>query len=467
MPDEPTINPYNFVPLGEAPVRRTQVPGWRLFGKEACSGRLLCHLIPLGPVFTADHQRSKRTTDVARRELFPFLRNGDNKPIFQGATLKGMVRAVYEALSNSCLALAARSGTSKRGRDAVFYTYDSLGDHDHDRCDNSSNLCPACSLFGWIRGNEAPARGRVAFSDAELVIGTLQTTGVLLPELSAPKPHHHRTYSRTGNEGGPIAGRKFFYHQDAHKRVGVTGEGSPRAKWIAEYASVGTRFDFSVTFQNLSEVEFALLVRSLVLDEGLGHKVGMAKPAGFGSCRIEIDSEGSFKNVAIDRYSAWNAGSNLIDVEVLKKTAGPLPDTLAEVLRLDKHMEGAIGYPSFSMYRHENVAMDVKGRYLFAAAAASRSADSAVSIPEEAPPAKTEPVEQAVEKPERKKVKQGDKVQIEVTAKVGRVFHLRIVDTGQEDFLFHSDYAPWKIGTRLRVRVAAVAVDGLVKKINP
>ncbi len=469
MPVEPTTNPYNFVPLGAAP-QRSRLPGWLRIGDTALSGRLACGLYPLTPVFTADHQRTTKKIDVYARDMFVFLRNGGNKAILQGSTLKGMVRAVFETISGSCLSHAARSGASRSGRDLKVFEYAPLEEHGRERCNDLSALCPACRLFGVIRGDDMRAQGRVVFSDAVLAEGSLKVEEILLPELSAPKPHHSRIYSGTGVDGGPIAGRKYFYHYDPGRIPGVKGQGSPRAKWLAEYAPAGTRFDFSVTFFNLSRGELALLVRSLVLDEGLGHKVGMAKPAGFGSCRIEIEVEKSFNNLGGSRYGAWNRDGSPLEMSALKDAAGALPEALVEVLRLDKFKDGPIGYPSFSRYRSDNVAIDARGKYPFAAEAAAVVEEAVPPAPvaEKAATEQKKLVEPVIPpQPQKPRVKQGDKVQIEVTAKEGRTFHLRIIETEQEDFIFQSEYCPWKVGTRQRVRVAAVTADGQVKKINP
>jgi len=467
MQVEPKINPYNFVPLDKTPVKREAFPGWHRIGEEAFSGRLQCHLIPLSALFSADHQNVQYEFDAMRRDKLHFLRDSQHRPILQGTTLKGMVRAIFEAITNSCLTMAATEGTSKKRGERVHYELALLGDHGHDKCAQWSSLCPACRLFGVIQGDEVHAQGRVAFSDAVLTEGKLETHDILLPELSTPKPHHYGIYAQSGSQLGPIAGRKFYYHHDPQKALAATGEGSPRAKWIAECAPVGVRFSFTVTFHNLSKTELATLVHSIVLDDGLGHKIGMAKPAGFGSCRIQVDQEKSFVSVGGDRYTAWKTAGSEFDLKTLKDQAGPLPDFLLELLKLDKYEEGTIGYLSYGAYRA--VTIDRKGRYKTATTVSLKDQRPKLRLPlgESDAERKTGPAHQPEPKPKVPRLKPGDRVQIEVIAKEGRVFHLRIVETGQEDFLFQMDYAPWKVGTRQRVRVAAVGADGLVKKINP
>jgi CRISPR/Cas system CSM-associated protein Csm3 (group 7 of RAMP superfamily) len=483
--DEPLINPYNFAPIAGEPVKRGSFPGWHRIGETACGGRLSCRLFVLSPLFTSGMRTASKKPNAETGTPLAFLRNSEGKAMIQGTTLKGMVRSVYEAITNSCLPQAATSGGSKKGREFVRYEYDRLGDH--DRCSTSGKLCPACSLFGLTGGGGLHARGRLAFSDALLAEGELQRAEVLLPDLSPPKPHHNQIYSATGAAAGPIAGRKFYYHHDPAKSVGGGGTGSQRAKRLSEYAPAGTRFDFSVVCDNLSRGELAFLVRALVLDEGVGHKAGMAKPAGFGSCRIEVDVRGSAIYFGSGRYTAWDPHREAVDVDALKTETGPLPASLTEVLRLDKPSDGVIAYAPFSRYRSDNVVIDGKGQYPFPAPEVPPSpapapvtapppemveeepAQAAEIAPPPPPPPSVEDVEKVKEpeKPPTRKVKQGDKVQVEVTAREGRALHLRIIDTGQEDFIFQSDYTPWKVGMRLRVRVAAVSADGQVKKINP
>jgi hypothetical protein len=54
------------------------------------------------------------------------------------------------------------------------------------------------------------------------------------------------------------------------------------------YVPRGSRFIFAVDFFNLADDEFSLLLYSLVLEEGMAHKVGFGKAKGLGSAQIQI-----------------------------------------------------------------------------------------------------------------------------------------------------------------------------------
>jgi len=189
-------------------------------------------------------------------------------------------------------------------------------EYHHNICNSLTGLCSACSLFGVIQGNEVHAQGRVIFTDAVLREGELELKKIYLQELLSPKPHHYPIYSKTQLSSGPIAGRKFFYHHTPHATQGVDKQKwSRHANGITEIAPVGVRFTFTLMLHSLTENELARLVCCLVLDNGLGHKVGMGKSIGFGSCRIHIKADESVLYRAGARYQSWNTPSLTLDEE--------------------------------------------------------------------------------------------------------------------------------------------------------
>ena len=126
---EPTICPYNFVPLLATGPERTAFPGWHRIDREGYSGSLRCELEALSPLFSADHQKATSESSTDKRKWFPLLRNGQGKPILQGTTLKGMIRAVYEAMSNACLPMAATVGRSQKAGKDVDYSFSPLTEY--------------------------------------------------------------------------------------------------------------------------------------------------------------------------------------------------------------------------------------------------------------------------------------------------------------------------------------------------
>jgi CRISPR/Cas system CSM-associated protein Csm3 (group 7 of RAMP superfamily) len=376
MQNNPVINPYNFVPLDETKIERSGCPGLRSLGANNYSGQLICHLVAISPLFSAHHQSKNHNSGEDTADAFSFLTNSQGNPIIQGTSLKGMVRSVYEAITHSCLPLAAISGEVKMGHNKKEYSFGKLGKLDHNECKKASDLCPACRLWGVIKEDEVNVQGRIIFSDAVFDKSVLVSCAIFLPELSTPKPYHYPIYSKTGKINGPIAGRKFYYHHNPNKKIGLPAKPSKRAKEISSYIPASSQADFSVSFSNIDEPELALLVHSLELEEGLAHKIGMAKSIGLGSCRIEIDFERSNCYKGSSRYDDWNMPAKLIDLEDLRAKKISVPSDLVEILRLNKFMEGTIGYLSYSDYKSQSAKIDAKGRYSSHNSYASKSGSS-------------------------------------------------------------------------------------------
>ena len=53
----------------------------------------------------------------------------------------------------------------------------------------------------------------------------------------------------------------------------------------------GSRFSGCIRFERLSEVELGALLFVLALPEGCAHKIGLGKPLGFGSVRMQVSLE--------------------------------------------------------------------------------------------------------------------------------------------------------------------------------
>ena len=112
----------------------------------------------------------------------------DQKLSIQGSSLKGCIRSVYEAITNSTLAVI----TSK---------YRSQIPTERLPCRNKEQLCPASRVFGALNW-----QGLLDFNDAKCEnIGF--TTG-FMPALYRPRPDERKAYFIQGK----VAGRKFYYH---------------------------------------------------------------------------------------------------------------------------------------------------------------------------------------------------------------------------------------------------------------
>jgi CRISPR/Cas system CSM-associated protein Csm3 (group 7 of RAMP superfamily) len=285
-------------------------------------------------------------------KVFNFLRNSQGTPILQGASLKGMVRSIYEAMTDSCMALAATSKLSKKSHYTTKeYEYEDIGDYRHNNCDHIERLCPACRMFGTIQGESIHCQGKVVFSDAVMTSGELIKERCFLRELSSPKPRHHATYALQGNVNAVkrIRGRKFYYHQGEAPPFLVEEnkehKSNGRSIVIDEYARVSSEFNFHVRFENLEKDELGKLLLAIELHDGLGHKMGLGKAIGLGSCCISVDVEDSLTTQGSSRYKSLKP-KPVEGWYSLKVPPNNIPESLYEVLRLDKIEDvGTIGYP--------------------------------------------------------------------------------------------------------------------------
>lgn len=342
------INPYNFVPLGNGP-KRGNGPNWYQLRQECLSGLLQCELECLSPLISLDHRSagyheqsnaSGVKTGIKLRE-FGLLRNKLDQVILQSTSIKGVVRSVYETITDSCLPLAAVVADN--------YRYDQLNEYDHAQCNSLNNLCPACRLFGTIHGNIVHCQGRVTFTDATLVTtDKLIKYSRFLKELSTPHPYHTPTYSCSNSPGrkNPIAGRKFYYQQGENPSFWIPEENSnKRTIVIREYVLPKSKFSFQVFLDNLEVEEFGKLLLAIELDEGLGHKLGLGKAVGLGGCRVTINWNYSIINKGETRYNSWIRNEKNETWSELKADVSILPPALVEILRTNKIEEGDIGYP--------------------------------------------------------------------------------------------------------------------------
>lgn len=172
-------------------------------------------------------------------------------------TLKGAVRAILEAISNSCV-----SQSSRREQGRV--------DGAHQSC-RKDKLCPACRLFGV-----AGWRGRAHFADALPLGSEVAVKVVKIAELWEPRPANARRFYEA-KSFEPLASQ----HPERNYR-------------FVEAVPQKTAFQAVLYFENLSEAELGLLLHALGLEPkeaGYGRaftpKLGGAKPRCFGAVRFE------------------------------------------------------------------------------------------------------------------------------------------------------------------------------------
>lgn len=217
--------------------------------------------------------------------------------IIQGSSLKGCVRAVYEAITNSTLAVI-----SNRYRQSM--------PSDRLPCNQKTRLCPASLLFGAMDW-----QGLVSFSDAECV--SQQSSTGFMPSLYRPHPDRPAYSDRRGK----AVGRKFY--RTMRSAVDGGNRGTPVQQAGAEYT-----FKTTLQFLNLSSAQLGTLLVALGQDENnrMALKLGGGKPVGYGTVEISVVSAQVSQGVG-DRYLQYDVP------ESAHLTGQPLTDFVSERIK--------------------------------------------------------------------------------------------------------------------------------------
>ena len=288
------MNPYHFVPLGP-PGQRRKVKTHESFEGE--SGSLTCQLTTRTHLFTA----APHSERGGGHQNLKCVRGKDGKPLIPGSSLKGVVRSVAEALSGACLTLPAKLDYGK----GVSYKLPT----GFERCDPKERLCPACRIFGGMnRGSTF--LGKINIGDA-LAEGEVAIERLTLESLMQPKPRHRVWYGASPQQPNVMRGRKFYYHRPGGARTTTQG----RHNKTVEAVKPRTDFAFSVDYTNLEDDELALLIFALVLEPEMCHKIGMGKPVGLGSARIEVTQWEQHNLQA--RYEHLGKGTRVLQADAL------------------------------------------------------------------------------------------------------------------------------------------------------
>ncbi len=188
---------------------------------------------------------------------------------------------------------------------------------DLSRCEEYTQLCPACRTFGWVWSSDDTKQPRPSFDVPSAYAGRVRVSharrvqeagsfDATLAILSTPKPTTTRFYLRP-KEGKPqdglddervgynatgqvLRGRKVYRHHGARLSAleyqSVGGAKSDQNRTVHDVQKAGAAFEFTVDFENLAEVELGALLWTLEM-EGWHHRIGFGKPLGFGSATIQ------------------------------------------------------------------------------------------------------------------------------------------------------------------------------------
>jgi CRISPR/Cas system CSM-associated protein Csm3 (group 7 of RAMP superfamily) len=183
---------------------------------------------------------------------YTFFRS-NGKITIPGTTIKGAVRSVAEAISNSCV-----SQIGKREKRPTS----------HEKCEfkserNKINLCPTCKIFGTTGYS-----GRVRFSDSLSEKSELEI--IKIGELFSPRL---------------VQARRKFYQ---NKKFQSIGDLKPEKNYrFIEAAKKDSIFNTTLDFQNLSEGELSLLLFSMGINQDFMIKIGGAKPRCLGTVKFK------------------------------------------------------------------------------------------------------------------------------------------------------------------------------------
>ena len=259
--------PFDFVPLPRRVNRKRPIGHDRYRETEThTTGKILGKITALSPIYIGS---GIIDLDQDVELIKTAVRTGGNV-VIPGSSLKGAIRSVVEAISESCVCKVSRDTRYAMPRDFL-------------ECHQKDRLCVCCRMFGAMG-----FQSNIAIQDAPRIEGQIVTKYV--PEFYSPRQQRGIRH---------IRGRKFYKHGEI-----ATGE-TP-----VEACEKDSKFRFVVQVDNLTQAEWGLFLTAL------GHhpahpfklKIGGAKPACFGSIDIEID-EIQVEEQSQQRYLDWNIQS--------------------------------------------------------------------------------------------------------------------------------------------------------------
>ena len=255
--------PFAYVPLPKR-VNRSRPTGHDKFQTDHISGQIHGTIEALSPIHIGSG-----VIDIGHDvELIKTAVKTGGNIVIPGSSLKGAIRSVVEAISESCV-----SKVSYQVRRAIPRWF--------SECRQKDDLCVTCRMFGAMG-----FQGNISIQDAPKTTGNIVTKHV--PELYSP--------GRGQRSMRDVPGRKFYMH-------GKVATGSTPVEACEE----GTQFRFVMQVDNLKLSEWGLLFTAL------GHhpnhpfklKIGGAKPVCFGSIDIQIDKI-HVQEQSRERYLEWD-----------------------------------------------------------------------------------------------------------------------------------------------------------------
>nr|WP_322657134.1 RAMP superfamily CRISPR-associated protein [Dendronalium sp. ChiSLP03b]MDZ8203461.1 RAMP superfamily CRISPR-associated protein [Dendronalium sp. ChiSLP03b] len=328
--------PYDFVYFLRIPPTQNQPPGHHKYLSDHLHGTLFLTLkvqttlhISTGVVLMG--------SDI-NRENIPLIKTmvqgNDNELLIQGSSIKGCIRSVYEAITNSRVGVKPKQPNE--------YPKERLPATDKNQ------LCPASIVFG-ASGEKWGWQGLITIQDAHCEITGFEVG--FMPNLWRPRSDENQAYYNDGK----TVGWKFYYNMKTSIDKGLDN-GIP-----VQVAFRNDEFTTQLNFKNLKPEELGALLIALGQDENypLVLKVGAGKPIGMGSMTIDITEAEIVQTQAdlYNRYTSFSLPSSQILTDeslqvFIQSKIQQAHEALIEQTQLEKLSE--ILSPSTTRKPHEN-----------------------------------------------------------------------------------------------------------------
>jgi len=261
--------PYQFVSFSPEPLvnqERKKGIGQDRLAEKSFTGWLELELVTLTPLQVAsgiiDFHTKGQGQELALAHQSVRKRTGQ-APIIPGASFKGALRSLVEAVSPSCVSIVNDKVRALLPK-SLF------------RCQDVQKLCPACRLFG-MSGAEKGYMGRISIADGVVPLEKLDMIDT--PLLWTPARGRGRGLPPLYLDKGKLKGRKFYEHRK-------TAFGPEPRIVIKENTTIQT----SLYFTNVNEAELGLIIAALGNhpDYSFPIKIGAGKPIGMGSVEVRV-----------------------------------------------------------------------------------------------------------------------------------------------------------------------------------
>ena len=322
------INPYNFISLNKSGCKRYDA----LERDGSLTGYIECELTTKTETIVPDTENVDKEKPEFKFYNYRETKNGFTVPVIPGSEIRGMLRSDFEVFTDSCLSTVdgkkSFSDESKKHSRSLNELLNVAKDlnKSYSPCIDKKSLCEACNLFGFVADENAKG-SKIRISDA-LYEGDTNPYAEyrVLSDLASPHISNATFYSlflsnadlANMDEGYwnylyqytskgkeqinlpniTIRGRKMYWHHKPIVKKDLILK--PKRNCAITPVKEGTKFKFKVYFENITNRDLEHLIAVINLDYDsdfmyknkkyydLCHKIGKAKPLGYGSIKLDV-----------------------------------------------------------------------------------------------------------------------------------------------------------------------------------